>query len=109
MQRLTLRPGHLQWRPLIVQRSTFPESEATPVSLITGSIKQMACNAIVKGKCPHRGFNLAQVRPGGNGEILCPMHGMRFNQFTGKGLPYRNGERPGDPITYTEEELWLRG
>ncbi len=33
---------------------------------------------IKKGKCPHKGFNLAQIKPNAQGEIVCPMHGLTF-------------------------------
>jgi hypothetical protein len=38
---------------------------------------------IVKGKCPHRGFNLSQEKAV-DGKITCPLHGLVFDEKTGE-------------------------
>lgn len=42
-------------------------------------------NCIHKGKCPHRGYNLENVKPI-NGVIICPLHSLRFDEKTKKLL-----------------------
>lgn len=102
LARPQLFPGtRLEWRPLEVKRTQIEGT--TDVAFITGAIKHLACNAIVNGRCPHKGFNMNQVEAVA-GVKTCPLHGMRFNAFTGTGLP--KGRYRED---YTEEELWLRG
>lgn len=100
----------LRWVPMYVFRSQVPEEERTPVAMIENAIKEVKCNALVNGKCPHRGFNMAQVLPDAHGVKTCPMHGMRFCARTGRGLPYRRGEAEGAvPRGYSEEDMWLNG
>ena len=65
---------------------------ATPVAMVSGALRRMARTCTHKGKCPHRGFNLAQVEPLG-GVVVCPMHGMRFRASDGAALPYRRRTR----------------
>jgi len=38
---------------------------------------------LIRGKCPHRGFDMSQVEPNTNGVRTCPLHGLRFDA-TGK-------------------------
>jgi hypothetical protein len=52
----------------------------TPTSLISKSNLKHKC--IYKGKCPHRGYDLSQVKPI-NGKITCPLHGIEFDSKTG--------------------------
>lgn len=51
----------------------------TPVELIKNSKLKHKC--IYKGKCPHRGMNLDNVKSK-NGIITCPLHGLQFNANT---------------------------
>ncbi len=53
----------------------------TPVEFIKKSKLKYKC--IHKGKCPHRGYNLSQVKEKG-GIITCPLHGLKFNAKTKK-------------------------
>jgi len=110
--RLSVQRGGVTWRPMVVLRSQLATLFQTSIHLISNAINGIPCNRIVNGRCPHKGFNLAQVEAV-NGVITCPMHGMRFNSYTGKGLPYRRAEQEGSPAyrkeEFTEEELWLRG
>ena len=55
----------------------------TPVNLIAKSKLKHKC--IHKGKCPHRGYDLSQVKPM-NGRITCPLHGLEFDNKTKKVL-----------------------
>jgi hypothetical protein len=57
---------------------------ATAVGLIKKSKLKHKC--IHKGKCPHRGYDLSQVRPDEDGIITCPLHGLKFNAETGELL-----------------------
>lgn len=59
----------------------------TKVSQIQKS--KLKHNCIYKGKCPHRGADLSQVKPI-NGVITCPLHGLKFNQITGKIIKNEN-------------------
>jgi hypothetical protein len=34
---------------------------------------------LIRNKCPHRGFDMAQVEPNSKGVRTCPLHGLRFN------------------------------
>ena len=56
---------------------------ATPVQLISKSKLKHQC--IYKGKCPHRGYDLSQVKAI-DGKIRCPLHGLEFDEKTGKVL-----------------------
>jgi len=49
----------------------------TPSFQISKSKLKHKC--IHKGKCPHRGFDLSQVKPK-DGVIKCPLHGLIFNE-----------------------------
>lgn len=40
-----------------------------------------------QGHCPHRGFNMNQVRPDKDGIKMCPLHGLRWCAKTGKNIP----------------------
>lgn len=53
----------------------------TPVELISKSKLKHKC--IHKGKCPHRGADLSQVKPI-DGILTCPLHGLKFNERTKK-------------------------
>ena len=53
------------------------EHSPTQVNLIKNSKLKHKC--IYKGKCPHRGFDLTEVKPD-NGTITCPLHGLKFNK-----------------------------
>lgn len=55
----------------------------TPVELISKSKLKYKC--IHKGKCPHRGYDLSQVKPI-NGVITCPLHSLKFNEKDGSIL-----------------------
>ncbi len=52
----------------------------TPVNLISKSKLKHKC--IHKGKCPHRGYDLSQVKAI-DGKITCPLHGLEFNAVSG--------------------------
>lgn len=52
----------------------------TPVSLISESKLKHRC--IHKGKCPHRGYDLSQVKAI-DGKITCPLHGLQFSSDNG--------------------------
>jgi hypothetical protein len=95
---------------MMVFRTEIRRDSRTPVHMIQGAIKEVPCNALRNGKCPHRGFNMAQVLPDEYGVKTCPMHGMRFWADTGKGIPYpKRGVEGEPPPNMTEEKLWLRG
>jgi hypothetical protein len=51
----------------------------TPRRFISKSTLKHKC--IHKGKCPHRGYDLSQVKPANN-KIICPLHGLEFNSET---------------------------
>lgn len=53
----------------------------TPVKNISKSKLKHKC--IHKNKCPHRGFDLSQVKDI-DGVITCPLHGLKFNSKNGK-------------------------
>lgn len=50
----------------------------TPVKMIGKSKLKHKC--IHKGKCPHRGYDLSQVKADKNGIKTCPLHGLKFNK-----------------------------
>lgn len=52
----------------------------TPVDFISKSKIKHKC--IHKGKCPHRGYDLSQVKSV-DGIITCPLHGLKFDATTG--------------------------
>lgn len=55
------------------------EMRGTPAEFIKNSKLKHKC--IHKGKCPHRGFDLTDVRAI-NGVITCPLHSLKFNAKT---------------------------
>jgi len=63
--------GNLEYHLLPVINEEF--NGITPVNLI-GKLKHKCLH---KGKCPHRGYDLSQVKPV-NGVITCPLHGFRI-------------------------------
>lgn len=67
----------IEYRVMIC-RSTA-QTGVTPSNMIRRSNLKHKC--IHKGKCPHRGYDLSSVVPV-NGEITCPLHGLRFNAHT---------------------------
>lgn len=36
---------------------------------------------IKNGKCPYRGMDLSKVKPNKNGEIICPLHSLKFDSI----------------------------
>lgn len=54
-------------------------SGITPVEKISKSKLKHKC--IHRGKCPHRGYDLSQVKEVA-GKIKCPLHGLEFNAQT---------------------------
>ena len=82
-----------QWIPrtvtsefVIHKFDTVGEATGTRVDFIVKAIRPR--NKMINGKCPHKGFNLMQVKPI-NGVIHCPLHSMRFWSFSGNGMPHR--------------------
>lgn len=78
----TFRPhqkdsNKIYWHQLPVINEKF--AGITDVKLISKSKLKHKC--IVKGKCPHRGFDLSQVNHV-DGVITCPLHGLRFDEKT---------------------------
>lgn len=57
------------------------EYGGTSVHLIRKSIIKHHC--IIKGRCPHRGYDLSKVEPIGR-IIVCPLHKLQFDADTGK-------------------------
>ena len=68
--------GDLEYFLLPVINTEF--SGITPVSFIKKSKLKHKC--IHKGKCPHRGYDLSQVKADKNGIKTCPLHGLKFNK-----------------------------
>lgn len=82
----TIRPqekldGELEYFVLPVINEEF--TGITPLDLISKSKLKHKC--IYKGKCPHRGYDLSQVKAI-NGKITCPLHGLEFNAKNGNLL-----------------------
>lgn len=52
---------------------------------IAGGIQKskLKHKCIHKGRCPHRGANMATVVPDENGILTCPLHGLQFYAATG--------------------------
>ena len=75
-----LRPnkkfGKLEFHLLPVINEDF--KGITHVDLIKNSKLKHKC--IHKGKCPHRGYDLSQVKADENGVKTCPLHGLKFNK-----------------------------
>lgn len=74
--RPTSSSGNLEYHLLPVINESF--KGITPVNLIKKTKLKHKC--IHKGKCPHRGYDLSQVKQDENGIITCPLHGLRFNK-----------------------------
>lgn len=75
VDRPTQEYGELKYIALPVINENF--AGITPVELISKSKLKHKC--IHKGKCPHRGFDMAQVKVDKNGIKTCPLHGLKFN------------------------------
>jgi hypothetical protein len=73
--------------PVVNSRLTdeVEQTYQTNVNLMKKSKLKHDC--IYKGKCPHRGYDLSQERPR-NGIITCPLHGLQFDEQTGKVLNF---------------------
>lgn len=71
--------GQIKFIKLPVVNESF--SQITHPVFIKNSKLKHKC--IYKGKCPHRGYDLSQVKEI-NGEIICPLHGLRFDALNGK-------------------------
>jgi len=69
--------GKLEYYVLPVVNEDF--TGITPVDLISKSKMKHKC--IHKGKCPHRGYDLSQVKAI-DGKITCPLHGLEFDAVT---------------------------
>lgn len=65
--------GYLEYIMLPVVNEDF--RSVTPVEFIQKS--KLKHRHIHKGKCPHRGYDLCQVKVKG-GVITCPLHGLNF-------------------------------
>lgn len=61
---------------LRVQRTE--EIYKTPLSLIKNS--KFKCK-IINNKCPHRGYDLSQIVENEEGEIICPLHGLKLKIY----------------------------
>lgn len=68
--------GSLEYFLLAVINEEF--KGITPVKMIGKS--KLKHNCIHKGKCPHRGYDLSQVKADRNGIKTCPLHGLKFNK-----------------------------
>ena len=91
------------FRPLLDKNSTLEyfvlpvlkeiEDRVTHTAYIKKSNIKHKC--IYKGKCPHRGMDLSQVKPK-DGVIKCPLHGLTFHEKTGKLLTrrYDDNQKP---------------
>ena len=75
--------GELQYFILPVINESF--TGITPVENIKKSKLKHKC--IKHGRCPHKGYSLSQVKPI-DGEITCPLHGLKFDEKTGKVLNF---------------------
>lgn len=76
--------GVLKYFVLPVINENF--KSITPVNMILKSKLKHKC--IHKGKCPHRGFDLSQVKSI-DGKITCPLHGLEFSSDNGSLLNCR--------------------
>lgn len=70
--------GDLEYFALPVVNDEF--TGITPVKRIANSKLRHKC--IHKGKCPHRGYDLSQVKAV-DGKITCPLHGLEFDAVSG--------------------------
>lgn len=57
------------------------EKVITPIEFIKKSKLKHKC--IHKGKCPHRGYDLSE-ESAIDGVITCPLHGLKFDEMTGR-------------------------
>lgn len=74
--------GELEYMVMPVVSEEF--QQATPVGLIKNSNLKHKC--ISNGKCPHRGYDLSQVKPE-HGIITCPLHGLMFDEQSKQLIP----------------------
>ncbi|MGP1387359.1 MAG: Rieske 2Fe-2S domain-containing protein [Thainema sp.] len=75
----------LQYRPVRCVWSDFPERRA---AYTAEELKRLYANArMCDRKCPHHQFDLSNIRPNRKGLIECPLHGLTFDQQTGKVVP----------------------
>ena len=76
--------GNLEYHLLPVINEDF--NGITPVNFIKKSKLKHKC--VHKGKCPHRGYDLSQVKAI-NGIITCPLHGLKFNSLDGAVVNFK--------------------
>ena len=65
-----------------LKKHTYRINGVTSVFAIRNS--KLKHNCIHKGKCPHRGFDLTNVKPDKDGVITCPLHGLKFDKDSKK-------------------------
>lgn len=75
--------GELQYFLMPVVNEDFVG--VTDLDLIAKS--KLKHNCIYKGKCPHRGYDLSQVKAI-DGKIICPLHGLAFDAVSGVVLNF---------------------
>lgn len=99
-------PSRIYWIPLRVETAHVEGLSMFPTILDPASLhRAVSCRFAKANKCPHKGFNLAQV-PAVDGVKTCPMHGLRVNAATGYALTEDPAKRR---IEKDEDELWREG
>lgn len=64
-------------------------NQINETSVIAIAKSRLHHQCIHKGKCPHRGYDLSQT-VAIDGVITCPLHGLKFDEKTGKVLNHIN-------------------
>ncbi len=86
--------------------------EGTPQHLMVNS--QSICMVLWKGelravenKCPHNGESLSKGKMNYLGEVICPLHGYRFNLKNGREAGERCRDAEIFPVKENDEGVFV--
>lgn len=75
--------NNIYWKPIVCQRNT--QKPQTNIFTLMEHFKNYKLSCL---KCPHKGINLADIEPDGNGYVVCPAHGLKWNIKSGRNKEY---------------------
>ena len=75
------------WRPRVCTRAAIPymHHESALIMAMQGHFAGQRCKRARTGwVCPHKGFPLGSIGADADGEIVCPLHGLRIDPESGR-------------------------
>jgi 3-phenylpropionate/trans-cinnamate dioxygenase ferredoxin subunit len=102
----------IQWHKLVIEEENACDSSGIQVASYNG---KKVCLYKFRGNwlafaylCPHAGGLLAEGEVNAKGEILCPVHGYRFNLRTGYNSTGEGYYLPHWPVEERPDGLYIR-